>query len=75
MWKLTIRESNFSSQQELFIQFDYRGKTYHTMAKDGEGKHAKWDQPFELIQDNESQIIFSAREGSPLENKEIAKTE
>ena len=75
MWKLTIKDSDFSSQQELFFQFEYGGKTYHTMPKDGEGKHAIWEQPFELKEDAEAQIVLKACEGSPLENKQIGKTE
>jgi len=48
------------------------------MIKDGEGKHAIWDQQFLLenvnlaIEAGHTELIFEAHEGSPLESKKIA---
>ena len=46
--KLTVKSSTFSPQQDLFVQFKHQNKTYHTMSKDGEGRHVIWDQKFEF---------------------------
>lgn len=45
------------------------------MTKDGEGKHAVWEQPFELKEDLEGTFVLEAREGSPLDSKIMGKTE
>ena len=46
--KLTIQDGTFSTAQDLFIFFSHDGTNYHTMCKDGEGRHAIWDQKFDL---------------------------
>ena len=63
--------------QELIFKFKYGGKAYHTMPRDGEGKHAIWEQVFMLqqIKDHiDTDICLEGHEGSPLESKKIAAT-
>ena len=63
--------------QELIFKFKYGGKGYHTMPRDGEGKHAIWEQVFMLtrIKDHmDTDICLEGHEGSPLESKMIAAT-
>ena len=72
---LVIKESDFSSQQELFIKFECGDSKHHTMAKDGEGKHVIWNQTFNLDNVTSDQLItFYAMEGAPLDSKQIGKT-
>ena len=47
-YKLTVKEGNWSTHQDLFVAFTYCGQDYYTMPKDGEGRHCIWDQKFEL---------------------------
>lgn len=47
------------------------------MPKDGEGKHAIWEQLFELANPakvEQKELILEGHEGSPFESKFIAKT-
>jgi hypothetical protein len=71
-----VRESDFSSKQELFVKFNYKGKQFNTMVMDGEGKHVKWDSKFmlEIDEQTDSEVVFEACEGSPLDHKVVGKT-
>ena len=47
------------------------------MPRDGEGKHAIWEQVFELpsIKDHmDTAVCLEGHEGSPLESKKISST-
>ena len=72
--KLTVKSSTFSPQQDLFIQFKHRGKTYHTMSKDGEGRHVIWDQKFDVNWSPGNVIEFSCMDGSPLSSRLVGAT-
>ena len=42
------RDHDFIGKQDPFITFDYRGMTYKTEVKRGEGKNPVWNQTFTL---------------------------
>ena len=46
--RLVIKEGRFSSLNDLFITFTYNDSVFYTLPKDGEGRHAKWEQVFVL---------------------------
>ena len=44
------------------------------MCKDGEGRHAIWEQKFDIKTKQET-IIFECRDGSPLDSRIVAKSD